>query len=174
MGGPPPAMKTIRMMLLAAAHRWRALSLGFEDEGDIARMVAGSVRTARASPGAVERGVRNSRSGRQGRRQTVAHAQHRAENAHFRNAGFPPCERAATPPCSAVAADKFLAGMAERLQSEFGIAASTVRALAVTARLPASDVGDGSDDEAQHMPGGLAAECTRSVGRRYDGGSEPL
>ena len=54
----------------------------------------------------------------------------------------------------AVAADKFLAGMAERLQSEFGIAASTVRALAVTARLPASDVGDGSDDEAQHMPGG--------------------
>ena len=33
-------MKTLRALLLAAMHRWRALSFGFEDEGDIARMVA--------------------------------------------------------------------------------------------------------------------------------------
>ena len=33
-------MKTIRAMLLAAMHRWRIAAYGFEDEDDVARMVA--------------------------------------------------------------------------------------------------------------------------------------
>ena len=33
-------MTRLRALLLAAMHRWQALSFGFEDEDDVARMVA--------------------------------------------------------------------------------------------------------------------------------------
>ena len=48
MARPSPTMKTIRALLLAAMHRWRIAAYGFEDEDDVARMVAAQFGQERA------------------------------------------------------------------------------------------------------------------------------